>query len=112
VEVILVHRPVAITSMTSVNDKDKDYIVVYGFTFSKHTTCINLTTQQPTTPEEAIKGARYGRYECRVSKVDGNDVPLVVKERSPVFQKDNMPLIQATGVIGLAVAFLFAIGKS
>lgn len=75
------------------------YFIVYSFeahnTFSKtKTTCILLNTQEVTTTgqvspgeaievSEAIKGARYGRYECRVYKVDGNCIPLA----KPIQQK-------------------------
>lgn len=106
-DIVLIHRPKSIAQETSI-DKG-EYFQVYEFESDKNTTCINQTTKEAISSEEAMEGARYGKFDCRVSKQDGNGVPLEIKKNQSVFKQNNSLVIAssilAVGVIASAMVF-------
>jgi hypothetical protein len=99
-KVILVKNPKSIPKETSIDMGD--YFIVYSFEYTSETMCENLETGENISPSEAINGARYGRFECRVA----NDK---IKHQQSVYEPDNtvfkMSLVACGGVALLALFF-------
>lgn len=101
-QVVVILNPVSYDSATSV--RVSDYIVIKSFTWGEHTECV-LSGGGKVSPQEALEGARYGWYECRVPVVSGG------VGKSSVYKEDTSALGVAIGAAGLFALFALAFGE-
>jgi hypothetical protein len=100
-QVVVILNPVSYDSATSV--RVSDYIVVKSFTWGERTECV--LNGGKVSPQEALEGARYGWYECRVPVVSGG------VGKSSVYKEDTSALGVAIGAAGLFALFALAFGE-
>lgn len=99
--VVIVERPVSVRSETA--RAMRGYTIVTSFMYSGETTCRILGGDVLIEPEDALEGARYGWYECRVV---GEIGARYVSE----YSKDSSMVRLAIGLASLAAILGLAFG--
>jgi hypothetical protein len=82
----------------------KDYILVKSFTYNERTVCRAVGTNTIISSEEALEGARYGWYECRVMKGQAT-------ESCARYVKDNSDVVMVIGLGTIVTVLALVLGK-